>query len=53
MNDICDHCDLDREICSCSRALVSLTKRRRLYPTCLAHYLRDQYDPRDFMKENW
>lgn len=47
MNDICHHCDLDREICSCTRALVYLTKSARLIPTRPDHYLRDQYDPRD------
>lgn len=51
MNDICAGCDLDREICSCTPALVPLTKRRRLFSTCPVHYQRDQYDPRDFAEE--
>lgn len=50
-NAVCRLCDLDRGICSC-RPAPPAEQHRRLFPTDPAHYWRDQYDPRDNLKES-
>lgn len=50
VNDVCQLCDLDREICSCIPA-PRAAPRRHLFRTCPVHYWRDQFDPRDFKEE--
>ena len=53
VNDICRLCDLDREICSCRPAPVSLVKRGRIpFPTRPQDAWADRADPNDFKEED-